>query len=124
LERSLGGRIVANRLRGAGFRVEVHDDHFADDAPDEEWLNAIAGREWILLTKDGRIRRRVLEKQALQRAGVHAFFLGNRRLGGIEMADAYERAIPAMIRLVMSANKPILASVHRDGRVTIIEGFE
>lgn len=101
--------------------MEIHIDHFAQDADDEVWLAGIAGRNWILLTKDGRIRRRALEREALDRARVHTFFLGNRQLNAREMALAFERAIPRIERLVAEATEPILASVHRDGRVTLVE---
>ncbi len=114
--------MIEDRLRAAGHRVEIHIAHFAHDAPDEEWLDGIAGRGWVLLTKDGRIRRRVLERAALHRSGVHAFFLGNRQLTGADMARAFERAIPRIEALVAAAEGPVLASVHLDGRVTLIDG--
>ena len=111
---------MPSALRAAGYAVEIHVDHFRQDAPDEEWLAGIAGRGWILLTKDGRIRRRVLERRALKAAGVHAFFLGNRQLTGREMASAFLAAIPRIFRVVDASDGPILGSVHRDGRVTVI----
>jgi hypothetical protein len=37
LDRSLGKNLVAEALRTAGVQVEVHDDHFAPDAKDEDW---------------------------------------------------------------------------------------
>jgi len=39
VDRSLGRKIVVD-LRAAGFQVEEHSAHFADDAPDAEWLAA------------------------------------------------------------------------------------
>jgi hypothetical protein len=38
VDRCLGARTVPDALRVAGARVEVHADHFADDAPDPEIL--------------------------------------------------------------------------------------
>ncbi len=32
---------LATTLRQAGLRVEVHDDHFQQDATDEEWLAGV-----------------------------------------------------------------------------------
>ena len=34
IDRSVGKKTVANALREAGLHVEVHDDHFAQDALD------------------------------------------------------------------------------------------
>ena len=62
LDRSLGKHIVANALRQAGAVVKLHDDHFPQDARDEEWLREVGRREWIVLTKDSRIRHRAHER--------------------------------------------------------------
>jgi hypothetical protein len=43
VDRSLGGRVVAEALRAAGEAVEVHDDHFAVDAADQTWLADVGG---------------------------------------------------------------------------------
>ena len=45
VDRSLGKHIVAQALRAAGARVEVHDDHFPQDATDVEWLTCAGTRD-------------------------------------------------------------------------------
>src|SRR6059058_3642348 len=82
LDRQLGRYKMAAVLRAAGLHVEVHDDHFQQDALDPEWLAAVGERKWIVVTRDERIRYRVAEKQAIRRAKVRAFVLtaqGNLR---------------------------------------------
>lgn len=54
IDRSIGGRIVADALRGVGETVEVHDDHFAKNATDVEWLTFVGTRRWVVLSKDDR----------------------------------------------------------------------
>jgi len=49
---------MAGVLRDAGLDVEIHDDHFAPDAKDEEWLSAVGRKQWIVVTRDERIRYR------------------------------------------------------------------
>jgi len=66
---------MAGILRTAGLSVEVHDDHFPQDALDPEWLRAVGERNWVVVTRDERIRYRVAEKQAIRRAKVRAFVL-------------------------------------------------
>ena len=66
---------MATVLRAAGLRVEVHDDHFRQDALDPEWLTAVGEKNWIVVTRDERIRYNVAEKQAMRRAKVRAFVL-------------------------------------------------
>lgn len=44
LDRNLGKHLIANALREAGHRVEIHDDHLPIDAPDEDWI-ALVGQQ-------------------------------------------------------------------------------
>jgi hypothetical protein len=73
LDRCLGKKILVSVLRAATLKIEVHDDHFPPDAKDEDWLQIVGARGWIVLTSDRRIRYRVLELAALKASGVRAF---------------------------------------------------
>lgn len=112
---------VADRIRGIGRQVVVHTDRFAPGTDDVVWLKGLAGSGYILLTKDGRIRRRPLERFALCAAGIDAFFLGNRQIRGDTMAEAFVRAIPRIERMVAQSEAPVWGSVHLDGRVTLLK---
>jgi hypothetical protein len=65
VDRSLGRHIIPNALRDAGALVELHDDHFSQDAKDQVWLAEVGKRGWVVLTKDKRLRYRALETNAL-----------------------------------------------------------
>ena len=60
--------MVAEALRDAGMQVMTHGEIFAPDAPDQDWLSFAGEREYIVLTKDRRIRRKPLEIEAIKRA--------------------------------------------------------
>jgi predicted nuclease of predicted toxin-antitoxin system len=122
LDRSLGKHEVANALRSAGASIEIHDDHLPQDARDEAWL-ALAGRnDWVVLTKDNRIRFRPLEKRSLMEAGVRAFVLTSGSATGSEMARALIAALPRMLRMVHAQPGPWIAAVSRSGSVRRIDG--
>lgn len=72
VDRSLGLG-VANALRAAGVAVEVHQDHFKDDAPDAEWLTEVGRLCWVVLTKDKAIRRKQVEREAVLAADLRIF---------------------------------------------------
>ena len=76
-DRSLGKHVPA-ALDEAGWNVESHYDHFADDTKDPELLEAIGERGWVFLTQDHRLRYRPVEKKALLDHGLRVFCL--RRL--------------------------------------------
>jgi hypothetical protein len=68
VDRSLGGKILADALKAAGERIEIHDDHFPKDATDELWLAKVCAKGWVILSKDDRIRRNPVERQAARLA--------------------------------------------------------
>jgi hypothetical protein len=100
-------------LREAGVNVEVHDDHFQPDAPDEEWLQVIGGRGWFVVTKDQKIRYHTIEKQALVGAGVGAFILVSKNLSGEEIGTILVESIPAIKRFIARTSRPFLAKIAR-----------
>lgn len=119
LDRSLGKHTVANALRTSGFEVLVHDDHFAQNATDEQWLGEVGKKGWIVLTKDKRFHNRVLEITAIARSHARVFKLTAGSLQGLEMADVFVKAMPKIRNLLLSTRAPFIATVSRSGKVTI-----
>ena len=67
IDRALG-KSVGQSLQLLGVNIEFHHDHFAPDAPDTEWLPIVSQRGWVVLTKDERIGRNILEVQQIARS--------------------------------------------------------
>lgn len=121
VDRSLGGRLVVDALRSAGAHVVVHDDVFAQDTPDVDWL-ADAGRlDWVVLTKDSAIRRNPHEKAMYQDAGVRVFALTRKDLSGQEMAQIFVGALPGMQKRATEIAPPFLFSISRGGDFNRLE---
>lgn len=120
LDRSLGKYRIATALRQAGVTVHVHDDHFAADAKDEEWLTLAGEEGWIVLTKDDKIRYRALERTALLRSGVGAFVLTAADLQGEEMAQIFVKVLPAISKFLRKHRRPFIAKVTRGGTVSML----
>jgi PIN like domain len=112
---------VAEALRAAGETVEIHDEHFEPDAPDQMWLTEVGAKAWVVLSKDDRIRRSPVERHALLTAGVAAFFLGRSDLRGDQMATALVRALPAMKKALRKFDVPFIAGVSVAGDVHVFE---
>lgn len=119
VDRSLGRRIVDD-LRAAGFIVEEHAAHFADDAPDVEWLGEAGRRGWVVLTKDKAVRRNKLELEAILASGVACFSLGHGNLKAEQMARAFVTARPRMERVLRRYDPPIIATVTVSGHVRVL----
>lgn len=116
IDRSAGKKI-AGPLREAGLTVELHDDHFAQDAPDQEWLTEIGRRRWYVITRDERIRYRYLEAAAVHNARVGMFVVVSKNLTGPQTAEAIIKALDRIRRFISSNERPFIAKIYRDGRL-------
>jgi len=113
---------MAGILRGADLKVEVHDQHLAQDASDPEWLAFAGKNNWIVITRDERIRYRVAEKQAIRRAKVRAFVLAAQgNLRAETLAENFLKALPKTRRLVEKEKPPFVAKVSRSGDVNLLQ---
>ena len=122
IDRSLGRKVIANALRDAGEKVEIHDDHFPQNTVDDVWLCEVGRCGWVVLTKDANIRYHANELAALRSASVRAFILTARGdLSGPEMAEIFIKALPGMKRLIARTSGPLIARNTRAGDVEVIE---
>lgn len=117
IDRSVGKKSVAGPLREAGLTVELHDDHFPQDAHDEEWLVEVGRRKWCVVTRDDRIRYRRLEAQAVHNAKVAMFVIVSKNLTGPQTAEVILKALGRIKRFISSHRRPFIAKIYRDGRV-------
>jgi hypothetical protein len=91
LDYQIGRFIVAQALRQAGARVEVHLDHFPQAAPDTDWIPEIGRRDWVLITKDQNIRRNPLERAAYEAARLRGFVVTGKDMEQPSGSDPLER---------------------------------
>jgi hypothetical protein len=133
IDRCLGSKGIVTDLRSSGIAIEIHDDHFAKDAIDVDWLPEVDQRKWVILTggnaeetsaystpvltKDARIGRNHLERMAVTNAGIKMFTLASQNLSGRDMADIFLESITKMQEFVRKHPAPFIAKVYRDGRV-------
>jgi predicted nuclease of predicted toxin-antitoxin system len=113
VDRSLGGKLVAEALRAAGATVIAHDDAFEQNAKDVEWLAEAGRRGWIVLTKDAAIRRNPREKAMFHAAQVRVFTLARKNLIGAEMATLFVKALPGMSKRAAKTPAPFVFSISR-----------
>lgn len=118
IDRCLGKHPILEVLRETGITVEIHDDHFPQNTPDQLWIPKIGEWGWIILTKDARIARNTLERQAVARAGIRMFTLASKKLTGKETAIAFRDSLTAMLKFIEKHPAPFIAKVYKDGKVS------
>ncbi len=86
-------------------------------------MAAVGEKNWIVVTRDERIRYNVAEKQAMRRAKVRALMLtAQGDLRADMLAQNFLKALPKIRRVVEKQNPPFIAKLSRSGDVTLL-GF-
>jgi len=111
--------VVAALASSSGWNVETHDNHFPQGTEDVVWLPYVGSNQWVLITKDQKIRKRPLERQALINSGVRSFVLHAGNLKASEMAAIYTVAMPAMLKLIATQAPPFIARIDDQALVTV-----
>ena len=105
-------------MRDYGATVEHAGEAFPFGTIDEEWLTACGERGWIVLTRDKRIRRRVLEREAIRRSGAAVFALTVGEATAKETADIVSKLLAKMVNMTVSEPKPFLYTFGLSGRLS------
>ncbi len=97
-------------------------DDLPRESSDVDWASTVASRGWVAVTRDKRIRYRSAEKQAIADGGLGLFVLASRRnLSRQEIVDAVSAAAPRMAECMAVNEPPFIASIYRDGKISLKE---
>ncbi|MEO0348797.1 MAG: hypothetical protein AAF282_01965 [Cyanobacteria bacterium P01_A01_bin.15] len=118
IDRCLGSVRLAKAFRASGITIEIHDDHFSQDAKDEDWLPEVGKRGWIVLTKDSRIAKRTSERLAVANANIRMFVLASQNLPGPDMIEVFLKAFMKMQAFSREHPSPFIAKVYKSGEVS------
>lgn len=118
LDHQIGRYQVAEILRAAGAKIEVHLDHFPGDMPDVEWIPEVARRDWVLITKDQNIRRNPLERAAYRAAKLRGFVATGKDMNATELGELLVRCLSGMVRRTAGRPGPLLFTISRGGTFT------
>ncbi|MDE0061730.1 MAG: hypothetical protein OXP09_03605 [Gammaproteobacteria bacterium] len=114
LDRNLGKKIIPERLRPEGIQVEVHDDHLAIDAPDEEWIALVGKRNWVAITKDRNILYRTGELDSVGKHSARVVVIRMKNATGPDMADLLASARGRIARFAEEVPAPFVAGLYRN----------
>ena len=117
LDRNLGKHIIAGRLRSAGMKVEVHDNHLPPDAPDEDWIAFVGRMGWVALTKDKNIRYRIAELESIRRNAARIIVIRVKNATGSDIAELLVKGRRRIARFAAKTAAPFVAAIDGSGRV-------
>ena len=119
LDRNLGKHIIADRLRSAGMKVEVHDNHLPPDAPDEDWLALVGRMGWVALTKDKNIRYRTAELESIRRNAARIIAIRAKNATGSDIAELLVKGRRRIARFVAKTVAPFVAAIDGSSRIRV-----
>lgn len=105
-------------MEAAGANVERAGGAFPFGTPDEVWLTACGQRGWIVLTRDQRIRYRVIEREAIQQSGAAVFALTAGEATAADTAKVIVRLLSKFANMAISEPKPFLYTFGLSGRLS------
>lgn len=118
IDRDTGGRLLAGALRAAGYRIELHDEHFDQHTQDPFWIRRVAERRWAILTCDRNIARKEPERSLFSAAPTHTFILyALSHVQREQRVPLVLAALPKLSALVTSGSPHGIYRVHTDGKV-------
>ena len=120
LDRCLGRFVVAEALRAAGQQVQLHHDHFDQDAKDPDWLRPVGLKGWVVLTKDRHIRSNQIEIESIIGAKIACFNLASAGMNGSQMAHVLVAALKDIRRMLGRIDRPFIANVTSSGGVDLL----
>jgi len=74
----------------------------------------------VVVTKDKRIRRRSVEREALINAGVRAFVMGSGNLSGAAMARVLTAAMPDILKTIANQPPPFIARINQAAKIDLL----
>ena len=113
LDRNLGKKIIPGRLRPEGMQVEVHDDHLAIDAPDQEWIALVGRRHWVAITKDRNILYRSGELASVAEHSARVIVVRMKNATGPDIADLPSKARSQIARFASETPAFFVAGLNR-----------
>ena len=99
--------------------VQPHFKWFRHSTSDETWLEMVGEKKWIVLKRDQKIGRNLLELDALLAAKVRSFVLVEGGLKDAENATIIIAALPKILTMLDENHFPFIARIRQDSSVTI-----
>jgi len=106
---------LARGMAAFGEDVTHLVEHYPADTADSEWLPQIGQGEWILLTRDLRVRNKPAELAAYKEHRVGAFFIGGKDRSRCELIQQVVRNWPRIKELAARTSKPFAFRVPPSG---------
>jgi len=109
------GEFLVYGLRGFGVHIHHLKEIFPENTSDEVWLEFIGNEGWFLLTRDLRLNRKPIEREALKKYKVGAFYLRGKHLSRWDIIRQVVRLWHKIEELAGTTNPPFIYKIPPHG---------
>ena len=98
--------------------MEAHDEHFPDDAPDEERIKLAGNSRWVAITRDKGILYRDYIIDTVIEYRARLIVIRNKNYNGAYGARFLVDTAPLMGAFAQRISPPFVAGLRSDGTIT------
>ena len=110
---------VAAALKQVRDDVVWLEDAFPHRTTETEWLPEVGRREWLVISRDKKIRTRPGERRMLQEGKVGCFIIGQKKNPTRwEYLKLLAVTLDEMEEIFSSTQRPFIYVIHKDGRLS------
>jgi hypothetical protein len=113
IDRTHGRNILPNLLKKVGMNVEVHCNHFAPEAPDDEWIPKCVANGWVIITGDKAIETDPINAKAVEESAAKVFITSDTNSKAEEWAAAIIVGRRKLARIVEYNNGAFCVDVDK-----------
>ena len=107
-------------MKSFGEDVVHLKEIFPEETDDTEWLKYIGEKKLILITRDLRVRQNPVERNALLKYKVGAFFLGGKNLDRCKIIRQVVKNWPRIKEYASKTKPPFACLVHGSRRTFLL----
>lgn len=115
------GICLPQALRMLKVSVCYHQEHFAKNEPDDEWMPVVAQNQWILIGHDSKHHLRPNELYAVKQYDLACFYLWGGNASRWEKMRCFARAYDRIMIAIEMTRRPFIYRVDKRGLLTSIE---
>ena len=117
-DRDVGTRlpIILARLR-LPIDIKYHQQHFAENMPDEEWIPEVGRLGWTVIGHDSKHHLRPSERNAILSYHVGCFYLWGNSAPLWQKARCFLSGFDGILKTMRDTERPFLFQIQQDGRL-------
>lgn len=100
------------------FEVRSHDgERFPDSMPDDEWLNIVGEKGWIVCSHDAKWHSEAAPLKAIQQHKIGCFYLHGASLPAFYKLKSFARNYEKIEAVIKSERAPFIYRVTQQNRL-------